>query len=127
MNKNDHTTEANLVLSLKEGDMKAFSELFDRYGRRLYHFSMKYFKSPADAEEIVQEVFFKIWSNREELSLLKSFDSYLFTIAKNGILNTIRKSKSEQVYLNYKKLHPEKNVLLDDELDFNELEKAYLL
>ena len=125
MNKTEYISEIDWIQSLKKGDLRAFNELFDRYGKRLYHFSMGYLKSTADAEEIVQEVFLKIWNNREELSVQKSFESYLFTIAKNGILNTIRKSKSEQVYLNYIKIHPEKNVLLDDELNFNELEKAY--
>jgi RNA polymerase sigma-70 factor (ECF subfamily) len=117
--------EADLIVSLREGDMMAFSVLFDRYAKRLYHFALGYLKSVEESEEIVQEVFLKIWNNREEISLLKSFEAYLFTIAKNGILNTIRKSKSEQAYLNYAKLHPGKNILLDEELDFKELEKAY--
>lgn len=125
MNKTEHISEIDWIQALKKGDLCAFNELFDRYGKRLFHFSIGYLKSTADAEEIVQEVFLKIWNNREELSAQKSFEAYLFTIAKNGILNTIRKSKSEQVYLNYIKIHPEKNVLLDDELNFNELEKAY--
>jgi len=107
--------------------MNAFSELFDRYGKRLYHFSLGYLKSSADAEEIVQEVFLKIWNIREELLIHKSFESLLFTIAKNGILNVIRKSKSEQAYVNYAKLYPSKNILLDEELDFRELAKAYQL
>jgi len=118
-------SETDWILALKNGDLAAFNELFDRYAKRLYHFSMGYLKSAVDAEEIVQEVFLKIWDNRIELSTLKSFESYLFTIARNGILNTIRKSKSEQAYLNYVKINPEKNVLLDEELDFNELERAY--
>ncbi len=118
-------SEDEWIYALKEGDLSAFNELFDRYAKRLYHFSMGYLKSAADAEEIVQEVFMKIWDNRIELSTRKSFDSYLFTIARNGILNTIRKSKSEQVYLSYVKINPEKYVLLDEELNFNELEKAY--
>jgi len=125
MQKNDTISETDLVLSLKDGNLRAFGELFDRYGKRLYHFSMRYLKSAQSTEEIVQDIFFKIWMNREELSAQKSFESYMFTIAKNAILNTIRKSKSEQVYLNYAKLHPAKDILLDDELDFNELEKAY--
>jgi len=125
MQKNDTISETDLVLSLKDGNLRAFGELFDRYGKRLFHFSMGYLKSTQNAEEIVQDVFLKIWMNKEELSAQKSVESYMFTIAKNGILNTIRKSKSEQVYLNYAKLHPEKDILLDDELDFNELEKAY--
>lgn len=125
MNKNDHIWVVDRVLAIKDGDLRAFNELFDRYGKRLYHFSIGYLKSASDAEEIVQEVFLKIWNNREELSAQKSFESYLFTIAKNSILNTIRKSKSEQAYLSYAKLHPGKNVLLDDELNFRELEEAY--
>jgi RNA polymerase sigma-70 factor, ECF subfamily len=125
LKRNDHILEADLIVSLREGDMKAFSELFDRYAKRLYHFAIGYLKSVEESEEIVQEVFLKIWNNREEISLLKSFEAYLFTIAKNGILNTIRKSKSEQAYLNYAKLHPGKNILLDEELDFKELEIAY--
>ena len=124
MNKND-CKEVDWVFALKDGNLWAFNELFDRYGKRLHRFAVAYLKSTENAEEIVQEVFLKIWNNREEISPDKSFESYLFTIAKNGILNTIRKSKSEQAYLNFAKLNPGKNVLLDEELDFNELERAY--
>lgn len=124
MNKNDYK-EVDWVFALKDGNLWAFNELFDRYGKRLHRFAVAYLKSTENAEEIVQEVFLKIWNNREEISPDKSFESYLFTIAKNGILNTIRKSKSEQAYLNFAKLNPGKNVLLDEELDFNELERAY--
>lgn len=123
--KTNFISDVEWILALKEGNLQAFNELFDRYGKRLYHFSIGYLKSVEDAEEIVQEVFLKIWDNRIELSAQKSLESYLFTIARNGILNTIRKSKSEQVYLNYVKINSVKNVLLDEELNFNELEKAY--
>jgi len=123
--KTNFISETEWILALKEGNLQAFNELFDRYGKRLYHFSIRYLKSAVNAEEIVQEVFMKIWDNRLELSEQKSLESYLFTIARNGILNTIRKSKSEQAYLSYAKINPGKNVLLDDELNFNELEKAY--
>ena len=71
------TSEAILVLSLKEGNLKAFSELFDRYAKRLQNFSMGYLKSVENAEEIVQDVFMKIWNIREELTVEKSFESYL--------------------------------------------------
>ncbi len=123
--KSAYISEAEWILALKEGDLQAFNELFAQYGKRLYHFSLGYLKSAENAEEIVQEVFMKIWDNRLELSAQKSLESFLFTIARNGILNTIRKSKSEQAYLNYVKIHPGKHVLLDEELNFNELEKAY--
>jgi RNA polymerase sigma-70 factor (ECF subfamily) len=67
LKRNDHILEADLIVSLREGDMKAFSELFDRYAKRLYHFALGYLKSVEESEEIVQEVFLKIWNNREEI------------------------------------------------------------
>lgn len=124
MKKNDYT-EVEWIYALKDGNLWAYNELFDRYGKRLHRFAIAYLKSTENAEEIVQDVFLKIWNNRKDLSPDKSFESYLFTIAKNGILNTIRKSKSQQAYLNFTILHPGKDVLLDEELDFNELERAY--
>ncbi len=121
---NDYT-DSELVSLLRIGSSVAFRVLLDRYSSKLYRFSLSYLKSRCDAEEIVQEVFLKIWKIREELSPDKSFDSFLFTIAKNGILNTIRKEKSQKAYLNYSVLYPEKNVLIDEELNFHELERAY--
>ena len=123
--KINYISDADWIGALKEGDLHAFGLLFDRYGKRLYHFSLGYLKSVEDAEEIVQEVFLKIWEKRVGLSTEKSLEAYLFTIARNGILNTIRKSKYEQAYQNYVKISPGKNVLLDDELNFHELEKSY--
>jgi RNA polymerase sigma-70 factor (ECF subfamily) len=123
--KTNFISQAELIVALREGNLQAFSQLFDQYGKRLYHFSLGYLKSAEEAEEIVQEVFLKIWNKREELSEQKSLESYFFTIARNGILNTIRKSKFEKAYLNYVILNPERNSLLDEELNFRELERAY--
>ncbi len=126
MKKGDHIAEARLIIGLKNGELFAFNHLFDVYAKRLLAFSMGYLSSDIEAEEIVQEVFIKIWNNRDKLSPEKSFESYLFTIAKNGILNTIRKSKSENSYRDYVRLYPEKDVLVDEEFDFKELESIYL-
>ncbi len=125
MDQNLFHSNQELVLQMKQGSSAAFQVLFDRYGPKIHRFSLGYLKSTQEAEEIVQEVFLKIWNVREELKSDKSLDSYVFTIAKNAILNTIRKSKNEQLYLDYAKLNPGKNILLDDELNFLELERAY--
>ncbi|RIH63105.1 RNA polymerase sigma-70 factor [Mariniphaga sediminis] len=115
----------DLLQQLKKSSPFAFQVLFDKYSQKIYRFSLSYLKDKAEAEEIVQEVFMKIWSSRNELVDHTSFESFLFTMAKNAILNTLRKSKYHQAYLEYSKLHPGKNVLLDEELDFNELNRAY--
>jgi RNA polymerase sigma-70 factor (ECF subfamily) len=124
LTERENYTDRELVALLNVGSPVAFNILLDRYSPRVYRFAMSYLKNRQDAEEIVQEVFLKIWKIKEELSPEKSLDSFLFTIAKNGILNTIRKARSQQAYLNYAVLYPEKKVLVDDELDFRELEKA---
>lgn len=81
----------DLVTELKKGSSQAFNTLFEKYNGKIYNFSLGYLNDREEAKEIVQDVFFKIWNAREDLSEEKSLDSYLFTIAKNTILNTIRK------------------------------------
>lgn len=125
MASQEQDTISKLIEQVKNDSSFAFQVLFERYSAKIYHFALGYLKNKDDAEEIVQEVFLKIWKSREKLETSKSFESFLFTIAKNAILNTIRKSKYEQSYLSYAKLHPGKNILLDEELDFNELKRAY--
>jgi RNA polymerase sigma-70 factor (ECF subfamily) len=51
--KTNYISEEEWIQALNGGNLKAFNELFDRYGKRLYHFSLGYLKSAADAEEIV--------------------------------------------------------------------------
>jgi RNA polymerase sigma-70 factor (ECF subfamily) len=77
--------ESGLVLKLKEDDHGAFKALFDLYSQPLYRFANSYLKSMDVAEDVVQEVFTKIWNNRKELKTDTSFKSYLFTIALNAI------------------------------------------
>ena len=115
------------VNDLRSGSYEAFNMIYKEYSKRLYGFAMFYLKNESEVEEIVQEIFLKLWKNREDLKEECTFESYLFTMAKNAILNTIRSRKYKNAYLNYKQAFPAKNILLDDELDFNELEKAYLL
>ncbi|PWD98869.1 RNA polymerase sigma factor [Marinilabilia rubra] len=78
------------VKKLKGGSMEAFNQLFEAYSHRIYGFGLKYLKSEADAEELVQDVFLKLWRNRQKLKEEESFHSYLFTIAFNQIKDYFR-------------------------------------
>ncbi len=91
--------EYQWVKNLKRGDALAFEELFHIYGKRLYHFSLGYLKSKPDAEEIVQEVFLKIWHLRASLDPGLSFNAYLFKIAYRQIMERFRKLSLERRYL----------------------------
>lgn len=74
-----------LVEQLKKGDVEAFDALFDEYSQKLFGFALKYLKSEVEAEELVQEVFVRVWENRKSLKSDYSFKSYLYTIALNQI------------------------------------------
>ena len=77
--------ESGILKELKKGDHAAFEEIFERYSKPLFQFSLNYLKSKEAAEDIVQEVFIKIWNNRREIKTDTSFQSYLFTIALNSV------------------------------------------
>ena len=79
------TIESKLLMDFKRGDHTSFQEIFGLYGKPLYRFSMSYLKSKEAAEDVVQEVFMKVWKNREDIKTDTSFHSYLFTIALNSI------------------------------------------
>jgi RNA polymerase sigma-70 factor (ECF subfamily) len=90
--------ERFLIIALKNGDASAFDEVFRNYGKRLYHFALGYLKSSADAEEIAQEVFMKIWRNRAALDPDLSFSAYVFKIAYRDIALQLRRIMRRQAY-----------------------------
>jgi len=76
---------------LSEGSTYAFQLLFDRHKNHIYKVATRYVKAPAMAEEIVQDVFMKVWISRETLSGLHSFEAWLFTVSRNLIFNYNRR------------------------------------
>lgn len=101
MNTSSQNIDSQLVTLLKQGDADAFEKVFFSFADRLYYFAMRYIRNQSDAEEIVQEVFVKLWENRENLNENLSFSGYLFTIARNTIFNQNRKKVNEQAYHDY--------------------------
>ncbi|MBW8331811.1 MAG: RNA polymerase sigma-70 factor [Prolixibacteraceae bacterium] len=97
--KNQQThTEQQLISLLRNGSQFAFERLFENYSQKLYRFSLSYLKSETEAEEIVQDVFLKLWENREKLRNETSFQSYLFTIAFNDIHKHFNKKARDERY-----------------------------
>ncbi|WP_238480361.1 RNA polymerase sigma-70 factor [Mangrovibacterium lignilyticum] len=98
--KSNQTTN-KLIRQLRQSDIVAFNDLFDQYSSRLYHFAFGYLKSKEDTEELVQDVFTKIWETRSRLKEEHQFQSYLFTIAFNQIKKHFRSKKIVEKYLQH--------------------------
>lgn len=89
--------EILLIQRFKNGDEKAFELLFEKHHKKLYGFLYNLFGTKHDAEEIVQDTFVKIWEKRADFNTSYSFESFLFTIAKNAFLNHNRKKVNRKV------------------------------
>jgi RNA polymerase sigma-70 factor (family 1) len=92
-------TDSELVVKLKEGEVKAFEMLYLRYAVNLYRFAFKYLRSKEEAEELVQAVFLKIWEIKGTLKTETSFKSFIYTIVYNDMCVIFRKRKYNQEYL----------------------------
>ncbi len=85
--------DEELVSMAKSGDRGAFEMLYERYKNRVYGFSLRMLRVRADAEEVVAETFLSVFENINRFDESMSFPSWLFTIARNKCLDTIRKRK----------------------------------
>jgi RNA polymerase sigma-70 factor (ECF subfamily) len=112
-----------LLKQIKAGNMVAFYNIYEKYSKRLFGFVLRYIKQEEDAEEIVQEVFVKVWENRDRIDIYSSFDAYLFTIAYNTTMSLFRKRVHEKKYLEHLKSIQQIGSTEDitDEMHFREL------
>lgn len=95
-------TEKEELRSLKNASKEAFENLYFRYSSKLYNFVMKISNGDSYmAEELVQRTFIKVWENKSQINLDKSFISYLCTIAKNMLLNEYEHQTVQFVYQEY--------------------------
>lgn len=85
-----------LLIRLSQNDQEAFKALFNRYCHKVNSFALKLTHSAILAEEIVQDVFMKVWLNRKSLASIEYFPSYLYTIARNHILNVLKRQVLEE-------------------------------
>ncbi|MDR1004289.1 MAG: RNA polymerase sigma-70 factor [Prevotellaceae bacterium] len=81
---------------MKNGDKAAFSTLYFSSWERVYRFARLYTASESDAEDTVQEVFIKLWDNREQIDENKPIENYLFILTRNHLFNLNQKKRNEE-------------------------------
>ncbi|WP_321290072.1 RNA polymerase sigma-70 factor [uncultured Sunxiuqinia sp.] len=90
--------DKNLLRKLKDGDRYAFQVIFDAYSERLFHFAYSYLKDSNNSEEIVQDVFLRLWEIKAEIDEDKSFKSFLYKMTVNRVFNHLKHQIVRQKY-----------------------------
>ncbi len=85
--------EASLVRAAADGDQVAYGRLYSFYYPQLYTSIAFMAQSHEDAQEIIHETFLKIWKTKESLLLVRSFEDYAYTLAKNLLFNLLKRKK----------------------------------
>ena len=84
----------DIIEELTEGNQEAFRIIFKAAYPQVRAFSLGLLKNDADADDIAQLVFIKLWTKRAMLAQVRNFDTYLYTITKNTVLNHIASRKA---------------------------------
>jgi RNA polymerase sigma-70 factor (family 1) len=92
--------ESILVQEMQDGSEQAFTTLYMHYSPLLYTNILKMVRDTDTAEEIVQELFVRIWQKRDKIGMAENFSGYMFRIAQNLVLDFYRKVQRDRSLLN---------------------------
>lgn len=109
--------ESALLKAVKKGDEKAFEELFMAYHNELGAYVLLLTDSPEMTEEIIQDVFIKVWNNRENIDRIEKFTSFLFILTRNYTLNALRKMVNDQKRQAQYQSHHKYELVYEDQQD----------
>ncbi|MFA5328539.1 MAG: RNA polymerase sigma-70 factor [Prolixibacteraceae bacterium] len=79
-----------LIAGIKDGNYACFNQLFVRYYSRLCLFVFHFSQNESVSEDVVQELFMKLWINRQRLEIRENIAGYLYRASKNSALNHLR-------------------------------------
>lgn len=114
-------TEKELAEGIKESRTDAFDELYRIYSIRLYRFALSVLKSGDDAEEVVQNTFFKIWDQREKIQSSQALKAYIFTIAYHLIIDLMRSRLKEKKFREAILENATINYNIEESIEFGDL------
>ncbi|MEP7376263.1 MAG: RNA polymerase sigma-70 factor [Chitinophagaceae bacterium] len=94
-----HTTVQlkELQIRVAKGDEMAFTQLYLHFGKKLIQFAVSLVRSKEIAEELVEDVFVKLWGNRNNLTEIESLTVYLYVAVKNRSLNSLSQKAKELI------------------------------
>jgi len=87
-------TGPELIHQLADGNEKAFQQFYNEHWNRIYSLALAYLKSATQAQDIVQEVFLKVWTKREQLRNVEKPEAFVYIMGRNEVINALKKKIS---------------------------------
>ena len=91
-------TDLQLIDLLKDDDEAAFAEIYKRYAKSLADFTASKLYNLEDAQDIIHDIFVKLWEERKQLNITSNIKTYLFTITRHRIIDKIRRNITREEY-----------------------------
>ncbi len=118
--------EKELLSRIAESDRKAFTELYSTHYPLLFKYLLFVTRSKDHANELIQDIFTKVWVKRSALMGVQSFENYLFTMAKNRLFDLRKQAGHRKQALSAMRNREEKTASVFDEILFKEYTKLAL-
>jgi RNA polymerase sigma-70 factor (family 1) len=116
-------TDQELVALLKQGDEHAFTEIYNRYWKRVFAVAVKKLGDFDEAKEVVQEIFISLWERREKVVVEGELASYLSVSVKYKIINRLDKHYIRKNYIDNLPASAEVDNSTQEWLDFEEVKE----
>ncbi len=107
--------DEQLVIIIREKDQEVYSELMQRYQTKLIHYLRKFIKSHDELEDVLQEVFIKVYRNIFDFDATKKFSPWIYRIAHNEAVNYLKKHSKDGISLDDKEWE-----IVDKKIDIKE-------
>lgn len=102
---------------LKAGSEVAFTQLYRHYSERIYYNVLSLVKDEFTAEELVQDIFSKLWQKKESIIIKSSFTGYLFTVSRNRVYDFFQQlNRNEKLYAHIRAIASESYVHVEEVL-----------
>lgn len=116
--------EKQLLQQASEGDEEAFAQIFNAYSHKLYAFIYRLAGSKELAEDVVQDVFLKLWQQRGMLNIVDNFNAFLYRMSYNHAINLLKRLSKETLILMEARQHNSNEPLPPDEqMIFNRVQQ----
>lgn len=113
-----------IIVELSKDNDSSLKELFNYYYPRLFNFSKSFLKIEEGIDDIIQEVFVKIWQNRKKINSQTTFNSYIFTITRNLLLNELRsRLNNEKARAEIRNLSLAQEYSMNEEIEYRDIKE----